>query len=322
MSREPWESAWQRALYGPGGFYRQPVGPAGHFATSAQGIPGVGRVLARAVVALAEQYDVAHVVEVGAGRGELLRQVHALVPDLHLTGLDVVDRPEGVPAAIDWQVSPGGSALPDELGPLTDVLVLAHEWLDVVPLVIGEVDDEGELRVIEVDRAGDESLGDPLDGASRQWCQRYWPSAVEPGDRVEVGTTRDDAWADLCSRVQHGVVVGVDYAHALDDRPMYGTLTGYRDGAQVSPVPDGSCDITAHVAVDSLETDWRTTQRALFGELGLVAPPAQHALSRSDPERYLAGLADRSAGLTATASPGLGDFVWFAREVGVRRSTH
>ena len=125
MSREPWESAWQRALYGPSGFYRQRVGPAGHFATSAQGIPGVGRVLARAVIALAEQYDLSRVIDVGAGRGELLTTVHALAPDLHLTGLDVVRRPAGVPDAVAWQESPGGAPLPDALAGATDALVLA-----------------------------------------------------------------------------------------------------------------------------------------------------------------------------------------------------
>ena len=41
-SRPRGRTAWQHALYGPDGFYRQPVGPAGHFATSTQGGPQMG----------------------------------------------------------------------------------------------------------------------------------------------------------------------------------------------------------------------------------------------------------------------------------------
>ena len=42
----PWEQAWQDALYGPRGFYRRHA-PADHFATSTQGFPGGGEVVAR-----------------------------------------------------------------------------------------------------------------------------------------------------------------------------------------------------------------------------------------------------------------------------------
>ena len=42
--------------------------------------------------------------------------------------------------------------LPDELDGLTDTLVVANEWLDVVPCTIAEVDENGELREVLVDR--------------------------------------------------------------------------------------------------------------------------------------------------------------------------
>ena len=38
-----------------------------------------------------------------------------------------------------WVRAPGGGALPDDLGDLDDVLVVAHEWLDVVPCTITQV---------------------------------------------------------------------------------------------------------------------------------------------------------------------------------------
>ena len=46
----PWADAWQEALYGGSGFYRSASGPAGSFATAAQGLPLVGEVLASALV--------------------------------------------------------------------------------------------------------------------------------------------------------------------------------------------------------------------------------------------------------------------------------
>ena len=58
----------------------------------------------------------------------------------------------------------------------------------------------------------------------------------------------------------------------------------------MAPVPDGSCDLTAHVAVDSLEHDELTTQRAALHELGLHSRTPDHDLSRTDPAGYLAAL--------------------------------
>lgn len=45
--------------------------------------------------------------------------------------------------------------------------------------------------------------------------------------------------------------MAVDYAHVREARPPFGTLTGFRSGREVRPVPDGSCDLTSHVALDA-----------------------------------------------------------------------
>ena len=45
--------------------------------------------------------------------------------------------------------------------------------------------------------------------------------------------------------------MAVDYAHDRAGRPKGGSLTAYRNGRAVPPVPDGSCDLTAHVALDA-----------------------------------------------------------------------
>ena len=68
------------------------------------------------------------------------------------------------------------------------------------------------------------------------------------GLRAEIGRPRDEAWAAAVGSLERGLAVAVDYAHVRDARPPFGTLTGFREGREVRPVPDGCCDLTAHVA--------------------------------------------------------------------------
>lgn len=342
----PWIEAWQDALYGATGFYRNDEGPAGHFATSAQGIPGVDDVLAQAVLAHAERVDAHLVVDFACGRGELLESMARFAPaSLPLVGVDVVDRPAHLDASIGWVRSPGGAHVPTlDVIAGRRALVLAHEWLDVVPCVIAQADEAGLLREVLVDDRGRESLGDAVEGSDVEWAARWWspqnaadvsgcsdrslhpetpaPSRWTADDRVEIGRSRDDAWGTLVAEVSRhaapgSAVVGVDYGHVRASRPRLGTLTGFRDGAECAPLPDGSCDVTAHVAVDSLDADHVTTQRDvlldLFGDEPLA--PVPHELARTDPPAYLRRLAVRSALGAAVRPDGLGAFHWFVREI-------
>ena len=309
----PWPQAWQSALYGPGGLYRRPAGPAGHFATSTQGAPGLGELMARALVTLMEREGLTTFVDVGCGRGELLAHVQALAPSVSCIGVDVVSRPDALPADVVWLESPGGVELPRDLHDLGAALVLANEWLDVVPCTVAQVDADGALREVLVEpRTGEERLGDPLTGPDLLWCQRFWPvDAAEPGDRVEVGLTRDEAWAGLLGRLRTGMAVAVDYGHVAGARPPEGTLTGFRSGHHVVPVPDGSCDITAHVAMDSLRHDELFDQRTAVRRLGIDGSTRPgHELARADPTAYLLALGEASAAAALTARGGLGDFLW------------
>ena len=310
----PWAAAWQAALYGPTGFYRQDRGPAGHFATSTQGGPLMGSVLAAALVRLMGERGLHTLVDVGCGRGELLIEVSRLAPALRCVGVDVVERPD-LPAGVDWVRSPGGALLPPELSDLTGTLLLAHEWLDVVPCPVGQVDEHGVLREVLVDPStGRERLAGAVAGADLEWCRTWWPTVVgpgaRPGDRVEVGRSRDEAWDALVSRLRSGLAVAVDYGHARTDRPAAGTLTGYREGRQVAPVPDGSCDLTAHVAMDSLGADELVDQRTVLRRLGVSGATPPRELATSDPTAYLAALSTASAATALTARGSLGDFSW------------
>ena len=317
----PWKEAWQESLYGPGGFYRGTAGPSAHFTTSTQG--ALGALLAEALAVLADREGAVAVVDVGCGRGELLTHLHALRPDLRLTGVDVVARPEDLPDAVFWLRSAGGAALPDGLADLDDVLVLAHEWLDVVPCTIAQVVAPGRLAVVLVDpeTGADAPTGPAPPAEEVAWCAEHWPVDDLPvGARVEVGLARDLAWSDLVSRVRRGTVLGVDYGHSLSTRPASGTLTAYRRGRVVSVVPDGSCDLTAHVAVDSLEHDQLSTQRDALRALGLHAEPPAVELAHTDPSVYLGALARSSAAAALTDPHGLGAFHWVYRRVGAPRA--
>jgi len=272
-----WETAWEQALYGPSGFYRRPEGPAGHFRTAAH---AAAPELVPALHKLAAEHRCTAIVDVGAGRGELLT---ALAADpgprgtaLQLWGVDVVPRPPSLTPAVGW--SSGLAGLPDRV--LAGALVIAWELLDVVPCPILEPDDDGVLREVLVDPAtGREALGEPATAADRAWCERWWP--LEAADRVEVGASRDRFWAALVGRsVTAGAraLLAVDYAHLHPARPALGSLTGFRAGRALPPRPDGSMDLTAHVAIDAVaaaglaagaSTSELTTQHDALRRLGV-----------------------------------------------------
>ncbi len=306
-------------LYGPAGFFVRGDGaPAGHFRTSVHASP----LFAGALLRLVEQVDAAlgrpkvfDLVDVGAGRGELLSTLRVLLPAevgdrVRLTGVEVAPRPAGLDPRIGWR--------PDVPDGVVGLLV-ATEWLDNVPLDVADQDDAGRLRKVLVDPAsGAESLGPPVDAADLFWLSRWWP---QPG-RAEIGWPRDAAWADAVHRVRLGCALAVDYGHVRGERPPFGTLTGFRGGRQVRPVPDGSCDVTAHVAIDAVAlaagTPYRLLrQRAALRALGVngARPPLE--LARRDPAAYVRALAAAGAAAELTEPEGLGGHWWLLHTIGI-----
>ncbi|KXK59476.1 hypothetical protein AWW66_24130 [Micromonospora rosaria] len=399
----PWRAAMARALYGPGGFFVSGPGPADHFRTSVHAAPAFAAALFR----LVERVDAAlghpdrlDVVDVGAGRGELLVALAGLaarptpdgpgapdaapgsggLPDrpgrprpdpvpagaagpvplarrLRLTAVELAPRPAGLPAAVGWaeRVPTGITGL-----------LLATEWLDNVPLDVAGWTPDG-WRYLLVDPAtGTETVGGPVSPADADWLAAWWPppgpAPAGPADpaagpaptgvagpagggatgptpdgpgsgyavtaRAEIGRTRDEAWAAAVRRIDRGLALAVDYGHVRAGRPHDGTLTGYRGGRQVHPVPDGSCDVTAHVAVDSVGAagaavagtaytlvDQRAALRALGADGG--RPPL--ALASTDPAGYVRALAAAGAVAELTDPAGLGGHWWLRQPVGVDR---
>ena len=140
--------------------------------------------------------------------------------------------------------------------------------------------------------------------------------------RAEVGWPREVAWADAVAAVRRGCALAVDYGHLRDTRPPHGTLTGYRDGRQVPPAPDGSCDVTAHVAMDSAAAAagapyTLVTQREALRALGVDGGRPPLDLARSDPAAYLRALSAAGAAAELTEPAGLGGHWWLLHTVGL-----
>jgi len=314
-----WREATTEALYGPAGFFRRPEGPAGHFRTSSTASP----LFAAALLRLADLLGVRTVVDVGAGRGELLLALNALAGDrLRLVGVELAERPPGLPPTVEWlRELPGG----------LDALLVGNEWLDNVPVDVVAVDGRGHARLVLVDPStGSERIDGSPAAADLEWLATWWPlDAADTGDRAEVGRPRDEAWAAAVASLRSGAALAIDYGHLRAERRARrraaGTLLGYRGGRAVPPVPDGSCDVTSHVALDACAAAGMaagatasvlTSQRAALRALGVSGSRPPHALATSDPSAYVGALSTASQAGELLDPAGLGAFTWLLQAVG------
>lgn len=316
------------SLYAAGGFYRRDAGPAAHFRTSVH----VSDVFTDGILRLAAHVDDAlgrpatfDLVDVGAGRGEFLTRVLArvgvvapqLATRLRLVGVEVAQRPEGLADAIEWT-----ARIPQCTG-----LLVANEWLDNIPIDVVVQTADGP-RLLQVDDSGAERVGPPPTSRDAEWLSTWWPATDDA--RAEVGTDRDDAWAHAVSRVQQGVALAIDYGVRQPQLPALGTLTGFRGGRQVTPVPDASCDLTAHVQVDALAAAGArvaatpplvTTQAEALTRLGVRPARPVPGDAHLDPRAYLTALAAVTSADALFAADGLGAFAWIVQPVGVPADT-
>ncbi|ARP74163.1 hypothetical protein LK07_14835 [Streptomyces pluripotens] len=309
----------------------------------------VARLLCRVDAALG-QPAVLDFVDMGAGHGELVTGVLAALPAdvaarVHGYAVEIAGRPAGLDRRITWLNEPPESVTG---------LLFANEWLDNVPVDVAEVDSAGVPRLVLVAADGSEQLGKPVAGADQDWLARWWPLPAEEGLRAEIGLPRDQAWSSAVRRVARGLAVAVDYAHTVDTRPPFGTLTGFREGRETAPVPDGSCDITAHVALDAcaaacapgavpgtrrtppdapctsptgtqhpsgtaraLPAARLLTQRAALHALDINGARPPLALASTDPAAYVRALTFAGEAAELTAPGGLGDFAWLVQPAGI-----
>lgn len=313
--RPSWFAAWRDAATGPDGFWRRSR-PVDHLATPA----AAGPELAEGVLELLRTWPgVTTVLDVGAGDGRLLEALAAAAGragrPLRLAGVDLRSRPSDLPTAVAWaqdcwDVESGGwtTGAFERLraGSAGPTLLLATEWLDDLPCRVAVRDPPGH---VELDVRGRPAA--PLAEEDQLWVDRWWPD----GEHVEVGTTRDRAWAALVTslRERGGLALLVDYGHLRGARPAGGTLAGFRDGRDVHAVPDRDRNLTAAVAVDAVaavgeaagaRTCWLRRQREVL--TSTTAPVGQ------DPLQELAARSRRAA-LTDPRS--WGSQWWLLQEV-------
>src|SRR5215469_1142999 len=300
-------------------------------------------------VDLAQQGDAAlgrprrlDLVDVGAGGGELLGQMlseasrdRGLAARITARAVEITPRPAGLDPRIRWQPSPPAA--------ITG-LVIASEWLDNIPLDVAELTPDGPRLVLVETRSGAERPGPPLPPADLAWSRAWWPLSAS-GDRAEIGRTRCRAWAGVLRRISRGLAVAADYGHLRSNRPGQGTLTGYRDGRVVRAIPDGSRDITAHVALDACADAGRmagtaqaapvsqaapgdgrlacatatvlTTQRQALRALGVTGRRPPLAQAGNDPLGYARALSQASEEAELIDPDGLGAFGWLIQAVGM-----
>jgi SAM-dependent MidA family methyltransferase len=306
--------AMERALYGSGGFFTREA-PSDHFRTSTSSSP----LLAQAVARLVTEVDRAvgrpdrfTLVDVGAGRGRFLSDLLSFLGDhdrLCPVAVEKAARPAGLDDRIQWRTEVPGR--------FTGMLI-ATEWLDNVPLDVAEIDGEGIARY----RLVDGTLGEPLSEQDATWIDEWWPIG-EPAEAAEIGRSRDEAWTRAVSALESGLALAVDYGHTTTTRRQ--TLTGFRHGREVPPRFDGSTDITAHVAIDSVAAAGASCdladgvhvrkQREALREWGVDGARPPLSLASTDPKAYVRALARASQAADLTDAAGLGDHWWVLQPV-------
>lgn len=215
----PWRDAMSHALYGPDGFFVAGAGPADHFRTSVHASPAFAAALLR----LVSQVDAAlghparlDVVDVGAGRGELLRSLAGLAVGVSARSLrhepsSVTVRPSLAErirfTAVEYAARPAD--LPDEINWVAEIpngitgVLLATEWLDNVPLDVAVHTADGWRYVLVDPESGVETVGELVNAADLDWLRKWWPApSTSPGADSDPDLAL--TWTDATSRGESG----------------------------------------------------------------------------------------------------------------------
>ncbi len=301
----------EMALYHPelGYYSRAPrrTGRAGDFYTSVDVGPQFGALLAAQIDEMRRVHAAAgepgfDVVEVGAGNGQLARDVldaaESRYPGLHAAArLTLVETSPAARAAQPETLGPhrdrlraSASTLPDRISGV----VVANELLDALPTHAVTMTADG-LREMYVDADGGrlvERVGPPSTGALERYFERLGATPA-PGWRGEVNLAAIDWMRAAARSLTRGFLLLIDYGHPA--RELYaghhasGTLTTFKRHLADAPGdgrvdPDGPAwladpggrDITSHVDFTSIE---RAARDAGLEVLGFV-----------DQTRFLLGL--------------------------------
>ena len=260
------------ALYHPKyGYYASGtgrIGPEGDFFTASDVGNAFGRCMARQIIDIDERVgplDPFHVVEFGAGRGLLARDVldamSELQPELgrRLRYL-MVDRSESMRERCTRRVPEARALAPEEIEGGYQGCLLAVELFDALPvhrvrrrgesLVEIKVDVDGAGALVEREEPATTDLGEA--------AERFGAAPVD-GMEAEVSLGAAQQLEDLARAIDRGVMIVVDYgmpaAELYDRQRRRGTLLAYHGHATNEDylARAGRQDLTAHVNFTVLE---------------------------------------------------------------------
>jgi SAM-dependent MidA family methyltransferase len=272
------------ALYHPEqGYYAgdaSRIGPDGDFFTASDSGHAFGRCMARQIVEIDERIgplDPFHIVEFGAGRGLLARDVLNAIGEL-APGLSrrvrylMVDRSPAMREAASRRVPEARAMAPEELEPGHRGCVLAVELFDALPVrrvrrrgdalieILVDVEPTGELVEREVPAPPElQDVAARLGAADR--------------DGMEAELALDaPSWLDALARtIDRGVIIAVDYGASGEE--LYGpdrrrgTLLAYHGHSTNEDylARVGRQDLTAHVNFTVLEERAREIGLSVLG---------------------------------------------------------
>ena len=250
------------ALYAPGlGYYSagsRKLGAAGDFVTAPELSPLFARTLARQLAELLAQ-DIPDIIELGAGSGALaavlLEELAALgrLPQRYRILEVSADLRERQQAQLQSRVPQHLSRVQwlDQLPEHINAIVIGNEVLDALPVHRVRADHDGiaEIGVITTDTGYAWSARPATGALAATSAQLQLPDDYE----TEISLAAPALIADLAQRLDHGVLLFIDYGFPAREyfhpQRNRGTLMcHYRHHAHDDPfyLP-GLQDITAHV---------------------------------------------------------------------------
>jgi hypothetical protein len=249
-------------------------------------------------------------VDVGAGRGELLAQLldqagrdRGLATRIAARAVEITTRPDGLDPRIRWQASPPAA--------ITG-LVIASEWLDNIP-----------LDVAELTRTGAPGAG----GRKRRGTARRRPRRRLHGRACGAATRRATAPSWLTRPGVAGVVQitrGPPSPRLRSGARGPGRAPSLREGPCGARHPDGSRHHRARAGRmrgrrrrHGRSRPRYTTQRQALRALGVTGRRPPVAQAGSDPLGYARALSRASGEAELIDAQGLGGFGWLVQAVGL-----
>lgn len=248
---------------------RNPIGNDGDFYTAADLDPIFGRLLARKFEQLSEGFDNFTVVELGAGKGLLARDILRHRRFRYM----ILERSPAMRERQKQLLEGYDVSWIDELPPRITGCIFSNEFFDALP-VRRVLRRNGELREIYVGADFEEIEGD---------LQEPFDAPVREGYIAEINLEAGRWMRRIAASLERGYHLAVDYGYLRDQfyaRPR-GTLMCYwrHQATEDAYIHIGEQDITAHVNFSDLidegdavglETVQFTTQMDFLVGLGIL----------------------------------------------------